>query len=266
MSRRASKRGTSCITALVLLAALSAAGLSGCSDDTATSPASSTTTAVPGRPIDQAEAGRLADTLLHNYEAGGATVSAVVPYGVAKITLTGDIDWKTHVGRVGLHSVVSDGSAATTNTDFDIVWTPTVVVQPLAGLAEALRAAGQPAATWVSVPLDPTTSPLHVVLGLIDSAASIQRDNPIGLLSKNIMWVRSDTVDGTAVDVFNLGRSSYWIDSGAVLHRIEAQLSSTNSTATITFSDHGPRTIDTPSDVVAASDIPDIYARLTQPK
>lgn len=246
-------------------------GLTGCSDDATTSAPSTTGTTVPGRPITPDEAGRLADTLLNNNEAGGASVTAVVPYGVATISLNGDIDWKDHVGRVHLHSEVT-GNDTTTGTgtgaagDFDIVWTSTVVVQPLAGLADALRTAGLPAASWVSVPLDPTTSPLHVVLGLITSASSIQRDNPIGLLSKDIRWLRSDTIDGTAVDVFNLGRSTYWVDASAVLHRIDAQLASTNSTAAITFSSHGARTIDTPADVVAASDIPDIYARLSQPR
>jgi len=248
----------------VAVAAVSMVLGAGCSDDASTAVPASTTT-VPGRPINQEEAGRLADTLLHNSEAGGASVAAVVPYGVATITLTGEIDWTNHVGRVHLHSDVPT-SSATGNADFDIVWSPTTVAQTLPGLADALRTAGQPPATWVSVPLDPTTSPLHVVLGLIDSAASIQRDNPIGLLSKNIVHVRADTVDGSAVDVFNLGNSSYWVDTAAVLHRIEAQLASTHSTATITFSDRGPRTIEPPTDVVAASTIPDIYARLTKTK
>lgn len=250
---------------------LGAGGLTGCSDDNTTGSPSPASTSEPGRPINPDEAGRLADTLLKNYEAGGASITAVVPYGVATITLTGDIDWRNHVGRVHLHSEVatpgSPGSTATPGSaDFDIVWTPSAVAQPLAGLADALRAAGRPAATWVSVPLDPTTSPLHVVLGLIDSASSIQRDNPIGLLSKDIVRLRSDTVDGTAVDVFNLGRSTYWVDASAVLHRIDAQLAATNSTATITLSKLGVRTIDVPTDVVAAADIPDIYARLNQPR
>lgn len=241
---------------------LAIATLVGCSDDSrADGPSSggSTATTTPPRPITSDEASRLADILLNNYEAGGADLRAVVPFGVATVTLTGSIDWKNHVGRVRLHSEVT---GAAQKPDFDIVWTKTTVAQQLEGLADALVAAGRPAATWVGVPLDPSSSPLHVVLSLIDSAASIQRDNPILLLSRGITFVRSDRVDGTDVDVFDLGRTTYWVSSDAVLHRIDAELSSTGSTAEVTFTAPGPRALDLPADVVDAADIPDIYARL----
>ena len=221
-----------------------------------------TTSADRSRPITAAEASRIADVLLKNHDAGGATLVATVPFGVATFTLRGQVDWTNHVGRVTVESRLSNGKVAPTR---DLVWNPDVVFEEVPGLAEALAAQGRPAAHWVARTFDPSTSSLHLVLRLIDTASSIQRDNPVLLMSNGTRWLRRDSVDGTAVDVFRQKRTTSWVGrSDGRLHRLDAQLAATSSTASVTIRDFGPRTIPVPNDpdIVALDQVSDLYQRL----
>jgi hypothetical protein len=214
------------------------------------------------RDITQAEASVLADLLVRNHDAGGAHLVATVPFGVATFRLTGDVDWANHVGRVTVHTEVR-GKAA--GPDRDVVWNPDVVFEEVPGLEERLAARGRPGVEWVARQLDPRASKLHLVLQLIDTTSSTQRDNPVLLMSNGVRWLRRDRVGATRVDVYRNQRTTYWVGrTDHRLHRLEAALGATRSTATVTFSDLGPRTIDTPDDpsIVALADVADLYQEL----
>ena len=214
------------------------------------------------RPITQSEASHLADALLKNHDAGGAALVATVPFGVATFTLRGNVDWANHVGRVTVESKLSSGKAAPPR---DLVWNPDVVFEEVPGLAEALVAEGRPPARWVARTFDPSTSSLHLILRLIDTASSIQRDNPVLLMSNGTTWVKRTTIDGTPVDVFRQKRTTSYVGrSDGRLHRLDASLAATRSTASVTFSDFGPRVIEVPNDpdIVALDQVRELYRKL----
>ncbi len=69
---------------------------------------------------DQAAA--LSQVLVRNYEAGGAEVTATVPYGVgAELRLDGVIDWVDHGGLAELTTIVEGEETERT----DVAWTET---------------------------------------------------------------------------------------------------------------------------------------------
>lgn len=234
-----------------------------CNDPAGPAPTTtSTTTAAPDRAITETEAGRLADVLLRNHELGGAAVTAVVPYGSrSRFELEGEMDWANHVGRLTVRPTV-DGEAA---TPFDVAFDQRIVFEEVPGLAEALTEQNRPAAGWVARPLDPTTSPLDVVLRLIDASSSTQRDNPVLLLSRNVRWTGRVEVDGRPCDRFDLGRTGYAVDrEDGLLRRVEADLDATSSTVTVELRDHGPRTVPLPTEdqVVPLDAVQELYNQL----
>jgi len=249
-------------TAVAALGVLALLG-GGCTDGADGSAAGTTTTTTsPDRPITESEAGRLADVLLRNHELGGAAVTATVPYGTrSRFELEGEMDWANHVGRLTVHPTV-DGEAATA---FDVAFDQRIVFEEVPGLAEALTEQNRPAAGWVVRPLDPTTSPLDVVLRLIDASSSTQRDNPVLLLSRNVRWTGRTEVDGHECDRFDLGRTGYAVDrDDGLLRRVDAELDATSSTVTVELRDHGPRTIGLPAEdeVVPLEAVRDLYTEL----
>lgn len=216
----------------------------------------------PGsRRITRSEADVLAGLLVANYEAGGAHLRAVVPFGTAEFHLDGEIDWANHVGRITLTtSVAGEGD----HPPRDVVWNPNVVFEQVPGLEERLAAQGREGVEWVARSLNPRESTLHLILRLINSTASTQPDNP-QLLASRVTWLRADRVGRTRVDVYRNERTTYWVArSDHTLRRMEADLASTGARATITFSDRGPRVIETPPDpaIVALSEVAALYQEL----
>ena len=231
--------------------------------------------------ITQEQASVLADVLVKNNDLGGADVTATVPYGVATFTMTGTIDWANHLGRVTVSTEVSTEANAEANaeveakanakptTSFDIAFTGDTVYEQVDGLADALVATDRAPAGWVVRSLDPSTSPLDVVLSLLNTSTSIQRDNPVLLISNGTTYLGSATLDGVndgvETDRFESGRTNFWVghDDGR-LYRESADLDATDSTAVIDFSNHGPRTIELPAatDTVAIDEVADLYRQL----
>lgn len=213
------------------------------------------------RRITRDEASVLADTLVRNYEAGGARVVASVRFGVLRIRLDGEIDWRNHVGRVTVRST----GASKKVPPFDVVFNQRVAFEQVPGLAAALTARGRPPKSWVARPMDAAGSRLHLLLTLIDSTSSTQRDNPVALASKGIRWLRRDRVGAVEVDVFDAGRTVTWVGRrDRRTHRLQADLAATGSVATLTFDDFGERVIDVPADpdIVAYDDVADLYREL----
>ncbi len=203
----------------------------------------------------------LAGLLLANAEAGGAAVRGVVPYGVATFELAGELDWAHHVGRV----TVTTSGVDPPVPPRDVVWNPDVVFEQVPGIEDRLAAQGRPGIQWVARPLSPKDSSLHLVLRLLDATSSTQRDNPELLLGRDIRWLRRDRVGSTAVDVFREDRTTSWVGRrDGVLVRLDAALATTGATASFTFSDRRPRTIETPPDpaIVALSEVAPLYQEL----
>jgi len=145
-----------------------------------------------------------------------------------------------------------------------VVWNPNVVFEEVPGLEQRLAALGRSGIEWVARPLDPRQSQLHLILRMIDATSSTQPENP-QLLRDKVRWLRRDTVAGHTVDVYRSDRTRYWVDrDNHRLVRLEAELSGAPKPATFTFSDRGPRTIETPPDpsIVALSDVGAIYQEL----
>lgn len=235
--------------------------------------ASSSTTVPAGRPINDEEASRLADVLVRNREAGGAELEATIPFGSTTFRLSGRIDWQGGAGRVTVRTERQAGAGTSVSPDtpgpvapFDVVWNSRVVFEQVPGLEAALAAQGRPGVQWVARPLDPTSSPLHTVLQLILSSSSIQRDNPVLLRSKGVTRVRADQVQGTPVEVFDYGRTSYWVgDDDGRTHRIDAALAKTGSTAQIVFAGFGAGAVPVPAEasIAGIDEVGDVYRRLT---
>ncbi len=202
----------------------------------------------------------IAELLVTNARAAGAHVVCVVPFGVSTFHLDGEIDWANHVGRLTIRATTRGAASPAPR---DVVWNPNVVFEQVPGLAARLTALGRPAASWVARPLDPAHSRLHLILRLIDSTSSTRPDNP-QLLRSKVRWLRRDRVEGVAVDVFRNQRTRYWVADDRTLVRLEAELAGASGAATLTFSDHGPRMIETPADpeIVALGDVADLYGEL----
>lgn len=203
----------------------------------------------------------LADVLLTNHTLGGATYTAVVPFGIAGFRLEGDVDW---AGQVGRATVTPTGDAG--GAPFEVVFNSEAIIEELPGLAEALPERGGPAAHWVRRPA--STSPLDIVAALVGGAASAQRDNPVLLQSRGVTYLgAAECPDSTArCDRFRDDRTVYTVKSGEQprLVGIEATLDVTGSTVEITFTEHGPRSIELPgaTDIVALGSIGDLYSQL----
>jgi hypothetical protein len=213
------------------------------------------------KPVTQDQAAELASVLYLDGQAGGASMTVDVPFGVARFKLHGDIDWANHVGRVTVHSTVK---GKPTVADRDVVWNPDVVFEQVPGLEAKLAAQGRPGISWVARQLDPHASTLHLILRLILTTSSTTRDNP-QLLQSKARYLGRDSVDGVSVDVIRDGTIRYWIGRrDHRLHRMQSRLASIGATATLTFSAFGARQIPTPDDpsIVALDQVSDLYQQL----
>jgi len=199
-----------------------------------------------------------------NHDAGGAHVRATIPYGAATFEMDGEIDWVSHVGRL---SVTSTVTGELPSPPFEIVFNPNVTFESVPGLTEAMAAQGRPGIAWVARPLDPATSPLHLPLRLIETAASTTRDNPVLLQQDGVTSIGPDRVGDVACHRFDRGRTTIWLgDDDRRTHRIDAELEATKSTASFVFTNFGPRTIEVPTDaeIISVEDIPALYRQLVE--
>jgi hypothetical protein len=236
-------------TAIVLVALVA----TGCS--------SSSKTSTTPQHVTEDQAAELASVLYLDGQTGGAALTVDVPFGVARFRLNGEVDWANHVGRVTVHSTVKGKPNV---ADRDVVWNPDVVFEQVPGLEPKLAAQGRPGISWVARQLDPRASTLHLILRLIDTTSSTTRDNPQLLMSKARYLGRS-TVGKVAVDMFREGTIRYSIGrKDQRLHRMQAELASIGATATLTFTDFGPREIPTPDDpsIVALDQVSGLYQQL----
>ena len=218
------------------------------------------------RPVTDAEAARMAETLFENYDLGGAEfeLSARMPDGT-RLDLTGEVDWRGHQGRAAVAASGGPDAAIA-----EVAWTATSVLERIPSLDELAAQVGHPTGQmWARSP-DPEGRDLDAMIQLITSLAATQPDNAALIAQEpGTAFLRTDTVPGTAVtvDVFRYGeRTIYWLETGEVtMWRFEGNDAAASRPVVIDLSDHGAREIVLPpeGEVAPAASVAELYRSVT---
>jgi hypothetical protein len=233
------RRRRAVVVALAALLTL----LAGCSDG-------GTAPRAPGDPITSAEADVLAEVLHADREAGGADFEVDAPYAEgAVLTLTGEVDFTRGIGRAQAVTRYTNGQPEETRTLFftgEDLWQGGVP-----GLAEALTAAGLPAATYARRPIattgpSGTASLLDVLLQMVPRLSARAADDPRSF--QRYVWAGSRSVNGQLASVFRSSTGAeIAVDTDSeLLVQYVTRLEDVD--VTITLSDHGEREITLPAD------------------
>jgi hypothetical protein len=245
---------------LVVLGAVAAlvAALGGCSDDAAQR--------APGDPITSDEARVLSQVLSADRAAGGADFEISAPYAEgAVLTLTGEIDFSRSTGRAQAVTTYSNGQPQETRTLF---FTATDLWQgDVPALAEALAAAGLPAATYARRPIattgsSGTASLLDVLVQMVTRLSAEEPDDPRSF--EKYTWAGTGSVNGQLASVFRSGTGAQIAVAAESELLVQYVTELQDFTVTITLADHGEREITLPadSDTVDTSAHPEIAAAL----
>lgn len=225
------------------------------------------------RPVSDAEASRLAETLFNDYDLGGARfeLNGLMPDGT-RITMVGQVDWRDHTGRAAV-SVEGDGDGGGTAPDAavtEVVWSDAAVLERIPALTALAASAGEPATDFYARPPMIDERHLDAMIQLVTSLGAEQRDNAVLIAqTPGTAWLRDDVLPGTEIDteVFRYGdRTVYWLGSGGVtLYRFEGNNQAGTRPVVIDLRDHGPQEIEFPAndDVADATRIPDLYTAAT---
>jgi hypothetical protein len=244
----------------VVLCAVAAlvAVLAGCGDDPEQR--------APGDPVTAAEADVLAQVLYADRQQGGADFEVTAPYAEsAVLTLTGEVDFNRDTGRAQAVTTYTNGQPEETRTLFfseSDLWQGDVP-----GLAEALDAAGLPAATYARRPIVTTdgagtASLLDVLVQMVTRLSARSADDPRSFDAYT--WAGSRSVNGQLASVFTSGTGAQIAvaaDSDLLVQYVtELQ----GFDVTITLADHGPRDITLPvdDDTVDTTEHPEIATAL----
>ena len=238
------------VCALALALALVAACSSGASERT--------------KALGDDDAARLSQVLSRNYDGKGATFVATLPVRAGTtLSLRGEVDWEHHRGRA---DVTWSGNAAPGRV-VEVAWANDTIVERLPGLADALAAAGRPAATWAARPADAPNGILDRAVQVVAKLSAQQRDNPVLLQQdERAGWLRTVTIEGTKLDVYRYGDGlTFWVgvDDGR-LHQVEGGLAGFAGPLAVAFPTGGPQDVLGPksADVVLVDDVRALYDRL----
>lgn len=245
-----------------LLGALTMLGAAACSSSGGSpgSSGSSGGTVVDGeRRITADEAARLAEMLFADYDAKGATfeLSARLP-DQTTLHLVGEIDWTRHVGHAMVEATGFDGPIR------EIYWGANSVLERIPALSELATQLGQTPAPFVARTPAPTDRHLDALIGIVTGLASTERDNPLLLQQNdNLRWLRSDTIRGSAVDVYRFGeRNIYWLEQGGTtLYRFEGNMANGQRPVVIDLLTRGAQDIAGPptTDVAEIAAVQELY-------
>jgi hypothetical protein len=224
----------------------------------------------PGDPVTPAEAETLSQLLVGNHRAGGADFVVTAPYreGVV-LTLTGEVDFREGLGRAQAVTTFGTEREDDVRTLFftgDEVWTGDV-----AGLREALAAAGEPTAVYLH--RDLTTAlddggPLlaDVLVVLLLRLAATSADEPASFLGPDYTWQGQRSIDSRLAALYALrdGRTVAVSATDDLLLQFSTPMPGGAFEATVTLSDHGTRTVELPAEEETAevADHPEIAAAL----
>ena len=211
---------------------------------------------VTGLTTEQAE--RLAVTRFRNFDAGVREVTVTVAGDDSgDIVVDGWYDYATHTGY---------GSATAAGADAGLIWWSADTIATRDGATgETTAPLPLPDDGWQSGALDPTSTNLANALALVTNLGSDRPENPQLLAQSDAAFLKKDTIDGTAVEVF-IGpsadgaaestaaadlttRARYWVDSTGTLLRFESPLGDGSTGATATIGLGGTSDVEVPTAV-----------------
>ena len=230
-------------------AAIALALLGGCSAD------------VPSeRPLTTEEAQRLAITRFTNFDEGVREIVATVP-GEQTVVLTGWVDFAEHRGYVAV------GTSPEAPGEYGLyAWTGDAIAARDGAVPSAELP--PPADGWQVEALDPAASVLQNLFVVAVSLGSDRPDNPTLLQQTDARWLRTDEVDGTAVDVITGPTSDepatatasaadanvrYWIDERGRLLRVELRQPGSDQWTVLDLGDEADVDLSPIDDLVAAN-------------
>ncbi len=233
IARARSLFGKACVAAITAAVALVPACRSG--PETNATPGSVASTAVPprGAVLTDDQASALSRVLFRNFEAGGATIDADIPFSkAARFVLHAEMDWTDPKGRGTLETIYSDGRPPEHQ---EVAWTTKQV---------GISSGGD---MWQQRLLDPRQHPLDQILAIINSLAAQQRDNPVLIRQGPARYLGPDVVNGLPVDKFAYGERTIWyVDSRGELVRVEVSTPSSAGAVGIDIRAPGPRVVHLP--------------------
>jgi hypothetical protein len=209
--------------------ALAVAGCGDSSDSGGASTAATTATAAAaaaesGRPVSDEQALVLARMLQRNWQLGGARVSGTIPVHGATVELTGRVDFRAGRGELTL----TDPQGQMRR----YAWTRSVV------LAQAAPGSRE----WVRQAPDPDRDAVHAAIRLLNLLSAETIDNTTNIKDQDARFLRRETLDGRAVDVYRYGAdgaTTYWVGDDGLLRQIEAVFPD-DSVMTFALADHRP--------------------------
>ncbi|MFD9740858.1 hypothetical protein [Umezawaea sp. NPDC059074] len=190
------------------------------------------------RALSDTEAERLALVRFTNYTAKNARFTASVPSPGGTLLLTG----RGGIGAPhGEPSRGTDGRVDGASTGL-VQWNPARLAYHGADAPEPIDPA--PTEGWQVRAMRRTGSELDGALRLLVDLAADRPENPQLLRQSTARWLRSDTVDGVAVDVLEgpaagESRLRYWVDADGRLRRVEARLGDRQDYAVFDLRDGG---------------------------
>ena len=226
--------------------------------------ACSSGTSARAKALGDDDAARLSQVLSRNYDGKGATFVATLPVRAGTtLSLRGEVDWEHHRGRA---DVTWEGNPAPGRV-VEVAWANDTIVERLPGLADALTAAGRPAATWVARPADAPNGILDRSVQFVAKLSSQQRDNPVLLQQdERAGWLRTVTIEGTKLDVYRYGDGlTFWVgvDDGR-LRQVEGGLAGFAGPLAVAFPTASAQDVLGPksADVALVDDVRALYDRL----
>jgi hypothetical protein len=249
--------------AVVLAAAVALGPLltGGCSTDEEPRPA--------GDPVTEEEARLLAGLLHRNHQEGGADFVVTAPYDGAVLRLDGTVDFLQSIGQAEVVTTFESDRADDVRTVFftpDDLW-----VGDMPALAAALAADGAATATYLRRPLstrDDEQGPLlvDVMARMVLQLSAPSADDPTAFLGADAYtWQGQRSIDSRLASLFDLSLGTVAVGAGDdLLRQFSAPVADGAVDVTITLTDHGPRTVELPSDdeTALATDHPDVVRNL----
>jgi hypothetical protein len=251
-------RSRSLLLALGLVLAL----LAGCSNGGGERP--------PGDPVTRDEANVLAELLHRDFTKGGADFVLTAPYAEGTVlTMTGEVDFRRSLAHAEAVTTYPDHRPEDKRSMY---FTPKDLwFGDVPGLADALRAAHAPAATWIRRPVSATSgegaaSLVDVLSQLVLNLSARSGDDPRAFTRGGYTWQGQRSIDGKLAAVYRLksGQTVAVSASDKSLLQYTTRLHGQDFEVTITLTDHGPRSIELPAqdETVNAADYPQVAEQL----
>jgi hypothetical protein len=180
------------------------------------------------RALSQEQAELLAMARFTNYDHQVVGFRGRVPTAAGPLELAGRVDYVRGIGYGTLHT---EGGAGYGSAGV-LQWNSAALAF-LAGAAHADDT--PPVGQWQLRPLQAPGGELDTALALLLALGSDRPDNPQILLQSDARWLRTDTVDGRVVDIFEGPRTAgsqdttaprlrYWMAETGELVRVEARI------------------------------------------